>query len=128
MKSEGTVVPRENNTCVLLKAANDERLSTNEELQGSIEEMTTSKEEMQSLHEEMQTVNQELLKATEIATLFLDGELNARRFTANTNKIISLIPSDVARSITDLHISHDGYGTGRAACPTAPMTTRLIAL
>jgi two-component system CheB/CheR fusion protein len=79
----------------------------------------TSKEEMQSLNEELQTVNTELqtklddlsrssndmknlLDSTDIATLFLDKELNVRRFTAQATRIIKLIPTDVGRPITDL--------------------------
>jgi two-component system CheB/CheR fusion protein len=79
----------------------------------------TSKEEMQSLNEELQTVNTELqakvdelsrtsndmknlLDSTDIATLFLDKDLNVRRFTPQATKIIKLIPADVGRPITDL--------------------------
>jgi two-component system CheB/CheR fusion protein len=93
--------------------------STNEELQSTNEELTTSKEEMQSLNEELQTVNTELqakvdelsrsnndmknlLNSTDIATLFLDGDLKVRRFTTQATKIIKLIPGDVGRPITDL--------------------------
>jgi PAS domain S-box-containing protein len=43
-----------------------------------------------------------LLDSTEIATLFLDKNLNVRRFTAQATKIIKLIPGDVGRPITDL--------------------------
>jgi two-component system, chemotaxis family, CheB/CheR fusion protein len=43
-----------------------------------------------------------LLDSTDIATLFLDKDLNVRRFTALATKIIKLIPSDVGRPITDL--------------------------
>ena len=102
-----------------LRSANEELQSTNEELQSSNEELTTSKEEMQSMNEELQTVNAELqakvdehgrtsndmknlLNSTEIATLFLDSDLNVRRFTPQTTKIIKLIPADVGRPITDL--------------------------
>jgi two-component system CheB/CheR fusion protein len=102
-----------------LKSTNEELQSTNEELQSTNEELTTSKEEMQSLNEELQTVNHELqakvdelsrsnndmknlLNSTEIATLFLDGELNVRRFTTPTAKIIKLIPGDAGRPITDI--------------------------
>lgn len=102
-----------------LRSANEELQSTNEELQSTNEELTTSKEEMQSMNEELQTVNAELqakvdelsrasndmknlLDSTDIATLFLDKDLNVRRYTALTTKIIKLIPGDVGRPVTDL--------------------------
>lgn len=102
-----------------LRSTNEEQQSTNEELQSTNEELTTSKEEMQSLNEELQTVNAELqlkvdelslsnsdmknlLNSTDIATLFLDNDLNVRRFTTQATKIIKLIPGDVGRPITDL--------------------------
>jgi chemotaxis methyl-accepting protein methylase len=102
-----------------LRSANEELQSTNEEIQSTNEELTTSKEEMQSMNEELQTLNAELqakvdelsrasndmknlLESTDIATLFLDKELNVRRFTPQTTHIIKLIPSDVGRPITDL--------------------------
>ncbi len=102
-----------------LLSAYEELQSTNEELQSTNEEITTSKEELQSLNEELQTVNYELqtkldelsranndmknlLESTDIATLFLDNTLCVRRFTAQTTKIIKLLPGDVGRPITDI--------------------------
>jgi two-component system CheB/CheR fusion protein len=102
-----------------LKSTNEELQSTNEELQSTNEELTTSKEEMQSMNEELQTVNHELqskvdelsrsnndmknlLNSTDIATLFLDGDLLVRRFTTQTAKLIKLIPADAGRPITDI--------------------------
>ena len=102
-----------------LKSSNEELQSTNEELQSTNEELTSSKEEMQSLNEELQTLNAELqskvddfsrvnndmknlLNSTDIATLFLDKELNIRRFTFQATKIIKLIKSDIGRPFTDL--------------------------
>ena len=101
-----------------LRSTNEELQSTNEELQSTNEELTTSKEEMQSLNEELQTVNAELqakvddysrvnndmknlLNSTEIATLFLDKDLNIRRFTHQATKIFKLIKSDIGRPFTD---------------------------
>jgi two-component system CheB/CheR fusion protein len=102
-----------------LKSTNEELQSTNEELQSTNEELTTSKEEMQSLNEELQTVNIELqskvndyiragddmknlLNSTEIATLFLDRELNIRRFTDYVTRIFKLRDTDIGRPFTDL--------------------------
>lgn len=102
-----------------LKAANEELQSMNEELQSANEELTTSKEEMQSLNEELQTLNTELqskvddltwlnndmtnlLDSTEIATVFLDNELNVRRFTTLSTNLFKLINSDVGRPLSDV--------------------------
>ena len=102
-----------------LKSTNEELQSTNEELQSTNEELTTSKEEMQSLNEELQTVNVELqskiadfgranddmknlLNSTEIATLFIDKELNIRRYTDQVTTIFKLRTTDIGRPFTDL--------------------------
>jgi two-component system, chemotaxis family, CheB/CheR fusion protein len=102
-----------------LKSTNEELQSTNEELQSANEELETSKEEMQSLNEELQTVNAELegkveelsranddmknlLNGTDIATIFLDGQLNIKRYTDQARRVIRLIPSDVGRPVGDL--------------------------
>ena len=102
-----------------LKATNEELQSTNEELQSTNEELTTAKEEMQSVNEELQSVNAELqsklsdfveanndmknlLNSTDIATLFLDKELNIRRFTHQLTKLFKLRPIDIGRPFTDM--------------------------
>ncbi len=102
-----------------LKSTNEEMQSTNEELQSTNEELTTSKEEMQSLNEELQTVNNELqskiadyaaanndmknlLNSTDIATLFLDKDLNIRRFTEQTTKLFKLRQTDIGRPFTEI--------------------------
>jgi len=102
-----------------LKSTNEELQSTNEELQSTNEELTTSKEEMQSLNEELQTVNAELqskvdelsranndmknlLNSTDLACVFLDHDLNVRRFTTQATKLFKLIPGDVGRPLSDI--------------------------
>ncbi len=104
-----------------LRSANEEMQSTNEEMQSTNEELETSREELQSVNEELTTVNSELqskidqltrtesdmknlLDSTEIATIFLDGDLNIKRFTASATKVISLIPTDVGRPIGDVTV------------------------
>ncbi|HLN21062.1 MAG TPA: chemotaxis protein CheB [Bacteroidales bacterium] len=101
-----------------LKSTNEELQSTNEELQSANEELTTSKEEMQSMNEELQTINVELqskvddsvrigndmnnlLESIEIATLFLDNELNIRQFTTPATRIFKMKQSDIGRLFTD---------------------------
>ena len=102
-----------------LQAANEELQSTNEELQSANEELTTSKEEAQSINEELQTINSELqsklddlalaqsdmqnlLNSTDIATLFLDNDLNVRRFTDRATSVIHLREADIGRPLSDL--------------------------
>jgi two-component system CheB/CheR fusion protein len=97
----------------------EELQSTNEELQSANEELTTSKEEAQSMNEELQTINaelqsklddlaiaqsdmQNLLNSTDIATLFLDKDLNVRRFTEQIKRIINLREADIGRPLSDL--------------------------
>jgi two-component system CheB/CheR fusion protein len=101
------------------QAAIEELQSTNEELQSANEELTTSKEEAQSMNEELQTINvemqsklddlalaqsdmQNLLNSTDIATLFLDKDLNVRRFTEQIKRIISLRDVDIGRPLGEL--------------------------
>ena len=114
-----------------MQASKDEMLSLNEamklsndELQLANEELTTSKEEAQSMNEELQTINNELqtrlddlalaqsdmqnlLNSTDIATLFLDNELNVRRYTEQAVPIFHLRESDVGRPLSDLANSLD---------------------
>jgi two-component system CheB/CheR fusion protein len=104
-----------------LRSANEEMQSTNEEMQSTNEELETSREELQSVNEELTTVNSELqskidqlsrsesdmknlLDSTEIATIFLDGNLHIKRFTASATRVISLIPTDVGRPIDDVTV------------------------
>lgn len=102
-----------------LKAANEELQSMNEESQSTNEELETSKEEMQSINEELATVNSELqikieeltranddmknlFNSTEIATIFLDKDLNIRNFTPEASILIKIRKSDVGRPISDI--------------------------
>ncbi len=100
-----------------LKSGNEELSSMNEELQSANEELETSKEELQSINEELQTVNSELnsrveelsransdianlLESTQIATVFLDRNLNVKNFTPAAKDIYRLVESDTGRPIT----------------------------
>lgn len=108
-----------------LRVANEEVVSTNEELQSTVEELETSKEELQSVNEELSIVNSQLqekverldaansdlanfLESTQIATLFLDGDLRIKLFTPATRRVLKLIPSDTGRPIDDLSLNFTG--------------------
>jgi len=98
---------------------NEEALSVNEEYQSTNEELLTSKEELQSLNEELIALNnqlqetlerqrttsndlQNILYSTNVATLFLDRDLNIRFFTPTTKALFSVIPGDIGRPLADL--------------------------
>ena len=102
------------------KAINEEALSVNEEYQSTNEELLTSKEELQSLNEELTALNSQLqetlerqrttsndlqnvLYSTDVATLFLDTNLNIRFFTPATRSLFNVIPGDVGRPLADLN-------------------------
>ena len=70
---------------------NEELQTVNTELQSKVEEHSRTSTDMKNL-----------LNSTDIATLFLDNDLNVRRFTPQATKIIKFIPADVGRPITDL--------------------------
>ena len=102
-----------------LTAANEEAMSVNEELQSTNEELETSKEELQSLNEELTALNSQLnetiehqratandlrntMNSSEIAMLFLDGNLKIRLFTPAASTMFSIIASDIGRPLADL--------------------------
>ena len=102
-----------------LNSTNEEMQSSNEEMQSANEELEASKEELQSINEELMTLNAEhqvkieefsrvindmnnLLASTEIATIFLDNDLQIKGFTPAVTKIINLIKTDIGRPVSDI--------------------------
>lgn len=78
---------------------NEELQAVNVELQSKIADLELAQSDMRNL-----------LNSTDIATLFLDRDLNVRRFTERARKIISLRDSDVGRPLSDLttHLEYPG--------------------
>jgi two-component system CheB/CheR fusion protein len=106
------------------KAVNQEVRAINEEHQSANEELLTSKEELQSLNEELTALNgqlqetlerqrttaddlQNVLNSTDVATLFLDINLNIRFFTPASRMFFNILPGDIDRPLANL--------SGRAA-------------
>jgi two-component system CheB/CheR fusion protein len=99
-----------------METSNEELQATNEELIASNEELQSTNEELHSVNEELYTVNAEyqakiaelteltadmnhLLEATEVHTVFLDGNLRLRKFTPQIARTFNLLPQDVGRRI-----------------------------
>ncbi|MEN1678212.1 MAG: chemotaxis protein CheB [Planctomycetota bacterium] len=106
-----------------LQSTLEEAQTTNEELQAANEQLTASNEELQSTNEELHSVNEELytvnaehqrkideltqltddmdnlLNSTNVHTMFLDRQLNIRRFTPGIANTFNLIPQDVGRRL-----------------------------
>ena len=102
-----------------LETTNEELQSTNEELISSNEELQSTNEELQSVNEELYTVNTEfqsknhdlvvanndmenLLQNSEIPIIFLDKNLQIRKFTENIVHIFNLKKTDIGRPISDI--------------------------
>ena len=108
-----------------LQSANEEVQSANEELQSINEELETSKEEIQSSNEELATVNDELqarnfelshsnndltnlLASVQMPIVMLGPDLRVRRFTPAAEKLLSLVPADIGRPITEIKVDVGG--------------------
>jgi two-component system, chemotaxis family, CheB/CheR fusion protein len=104
-----------------LQATNEEVQSANEELQSLNEELETSKEELESSNEELTTVNEELAHrnaelnrisndlvnvqtSAHQVILVLDRDLKIRRFSAQAEKQLNLLASDLGRPIGNIRI------------------------
>lgn len=102
-----------------LETANEELQSSNEELLSSNEELQSSNEELQSLNEELYTLNTEhqvkikelvelnddmnnYFRSTNIAQIFLDAQLNIRKFNPASTEIINFIETDLGRPFSDI--------------------------
>jgi two-component system CheB/CheR fusion protein len=111
-----------------LKSANEELLSSNEELQSTNEELETSREELRSVNEELSGLNAEnqekienlnrarddmrnLLDTIEVATVFLDLDLNIKSYTPALTRLFSIRKGDIGRPLSEINTSlgHDGF-------------------
>ncbi|MEB3215371.1 MAG: chemotaxis protein CheB [Nostocales cyanobacterium 94392] len=105
-----------------LETTNEEQQATNEELLASNEELQSTNEELQSVNEELYTVNAEhqgkiaeltqlnndidnLLRSSDIGVVFLDPQLNIRKFTPAATRAINIRISDLDRPLA--HFTHN---------------------
>ena len=107
-----------------LETANEELQATNEELMAANEELQSTNEELQSVNEELYTLNSEyqekieimarlnadldhMTRATQIPTLFIDGQLCLTRFTPETMSVFRIRESDIGRPLSDFNHQMD---------------------
>src|SRR5262245_5899997 len=74
-----------------MQSLNEELTTVNAELQSKVEELSQANDDMQNL-----------LNSTDIATVFLDNELNIKRFTKQAKELVMLRDTDVGRPISEL--------------------------
>jgi len=111
-----------------LQSVTEEMETTNEELQATNEELLSANEELQSTNEELQSVNEELLtvnaehqakigELTElnddiynllnninVSTIFLDKNLNIRRFTDALKLNLQIRSRDIGRPVKEINL------------------------
>ena len=102
-----------------LRAASEEIQSSNEELRSTNEEIETAKEELQSANEELTTLNVELrdrnadlralnddlvnlLASVQVPVIIVGRDLRIRRYTAGTERLVNVIPTDIGRPLGDI--------------------------
>ncbi|MGB2924114.1 MAG: CheR family methyltransferase [Limnothrix sp.] len=107
-----------------LETANEEQQATNEEGLASNEELQSTNEELQSVNEELYTVNSEnqarikqltelsadmdnLLRSINIGVVFLDHELNIRKYTPAATTVFNVRFTDIGRPLSELVNSLD---------------------
>ncbi len=103
-----------------LETSNEELQATNEELFASNEELQSTNEELQSVNEELHTVNAEyqakiieltelnqdienLMSNTQIGILFLDENLEVRKFTTMMKNVFHLVDNDIGRPLEGIN-------------------------
>jgi signal transduction histidine kinase len=83
--------------------------------------LETAKEELQSSNEELQTLNEELknrnqalgrlnddlanlIENVDVTVVMVDNDLKIRRLTPSAQELLNILPSDVGRLITHIHL------------------------
>ncbi len=108
-------------TAEALNSTNEELQAANEELQSTNEELNSANEELHSTNEELYSVNMEfersniglkqlnvdlvnVLSSIDSGIIFLDKEMNIRKFNPASSELFQLLPQDVGRPIN--HIAY----------------------
>ena len=112
-----TIIEVQEATNEELRSTMEEAQSGNEELQSTNEELETAKEEMQAGNEELHTLNEELRNRNQVLSqlnddlnnlqlnvdfpvIIVDVNLKIRRFTAQAQELLNILPSNVGQTIS----------------------------
>jgi two-component system CheB/CheR fusion protein len=79
--------------------------TSREELQSVVDELTTVNDELAHRVQELTRVDSDLknlIESTQIATVFLDSELQVTNFTPAVTQLVHLVETDVGRPIADI--------------------------
>lgn len=90
-----------------LRTVNEELQTAQEELQSTNEELTTLNDELRARNAELVALTDDLtnvLEGAEIPMLILDSQLRIRRYTPQSDAVVSILPTDVGRPITDFRL------------------------
>jgi len=90
-----------------LRTINEELQTAQEELQSTNEELTTLNDELRARNIELVALTDDLtnvLEGAEVPMLILDSQLRIRRYTPQSDAVVSIVPSDVGRPITDFRL------------------------
>ena len=75
-----------------MQSMNEELTALNSQLQETLERQRTTASDLQNI-----------LYSTDVATIFLDLDLNIRFFTPATKSLFNIIPTDIGRPLADLN-------------------------
>jgi two-component system CheB/CheR fusion protein len=87
------------------ESAQEEVSAANEELQSTNEELTTVNDELQNSNGELAHLSNDLinlLSSIEIPMIIVGADHKIRRFTTTATKVLSLVQTDIGRSILDI--------------------------
>ena len=90
-----------------LRTINEELQTAQEELQSTNEELTTLNDELRARNAELVALTDDLtnvLEGAEVPMLILDSQLRIRRYTPQSDAVVSIVPTDVGRPITDFRL------------------------
>lgn len=123
-----------------LPSSSETLISTNKRLQATIADLETVKEELQTVNDSLKTRNHDLkisydnvinlLASSQIAMILVDVNLKIHMISPAAEKHLSLLPSDIGRSVGDamnrVMLGSDAEALAKSIIPTAQVSERQV--